>query len=110
MAAVVGGLSPHEVDRILTAALWRGITEKQLARINATLDQWQQTIRTSDLRRVVEKYQRVLHVAVSRLHTISLLHNENSPDKVYLMLRCLALIAGIGVEIDDLNKIGRAHV
>lgn len=101
-------LSPHQVERILSAGVLRGITERQIGRVNSTLDQWQHTIQKSNRPKVVEKYQRLLHQAVAQLHFVSLIYGDDlqsEAEKQYVMLYYLANELGIGIHVKDLNSL-----
>lgn len=65
-----GGFSPHQVERMLAAGIRRGLTDAEVGRINATLDCWQETIKSSDKRKVVDKYHRLLNAALWRLEVV----------------------------------------
>ena len=101
-------LSPYQVERILHAGVVRAfLSDQQIKRINSTLDQWQRTIRVSEQGKVVEKYQRALHRAVSQLWYITCFKNPHVgySNKQYAQMSYLAYTEEIGIHIKDIISL-----
>ena len=102
------GLSPHHMDKILDDGIQKGLTDRQYDRINATMDEWQILIKASNRCKVVEKYMRILHAVMDRLHTISIIHGDEYPTQASKRAAILSHL-DLGFHIKELNSLVVAY-